>query len=213
MIYEKLTKIQAELKAPKNRLNSFGRYNYRSLEDILEAVKPLLAKYNVSLFMQDAVVEKGDRFYVQADAFLYDPEDKSVINTSALAREEDEKKGMDGSQITGTASSYARKYCLNALFLIDDTKDADTDEFRTESEERSKAKKKQEEFKKSAEDNELAELKKTLVSTAKVMKLNATDYLKKVGWEEGKEATLEQVTKALQILKNISEEREKNASN
>lgn len=203
MIYEKLTKIQAELKAPKSRFNSFGKYNYRSLEDILEGVKPILAKYNVSLFMQDGVTQVGDRYYIKADAYLYDPEDKSIVTTSAYAREEDEKKGMDGSQITGTASSYARKYCLNALFLIDDTKDADTDEYHTESEERSKAKKK--EAKASSKEPDLAELKKTLVSTAKTMKLSATDCLKKTGWEEGTEATFEQVTKALQILKNISE--------
>lgn len=212
MIYEKLTKIQCELKAPKSKYNSFGKYNYRSLEDILEAVKPLLAKYNVSLFMQDAIVEKGNRFYVQADAYLYDVEDKTIVQTSALAREEDEKKGMDGSQITGTASSYARKYCLNGLFLIDDTKDADTDEFRNESEGRVKAEAKKAEFKKSAESDTLSQLKKTLVNTAKQMQLDATTYLKKVGWEEGTEATEEQVTKALGILKNISEEREKNAN-
>lgn len=212
MIYEKLTKIQCELKCSKSRWNKFGSYPYRSLEDILEAVKPLLAKYNVSLFMQDAIVEKGNRFYVQADAYLYDVEDKTIVQTSALAREEDEKKGMDGSQITGTASSYARKYCLNGLFLIDDTKDADTDEFRNESEGRVKAEAKKAEFKKSAESDTLSQLKKTLVNTAKQMQLDATTYLKKVGWEEGTEATEEQVTKALGILKNISEEREKNAN-
>lgn len=126
-IYEKLLNVQAELKAPKGQYNSFGKYKYRSCEDILEAVKPLLKKYGLSLRLTDEIVLVGDRFYLKATAFLHDGEE-GIFNT-AFAREDLEKKGMDGSQITGTASSYARKYALNGLFLIDDTKDADTDEF------------------------------------------------------------------------------------
>lgn len=125
---DNLIKIQTELKAPKSQRNNFGGYNYRSAEDILEAVKPLLAKYNCQLTLADDVILVGDRIYIKATATFQDGE--STITTSALARESLTKKGMDDSQITGTASSYARKYCLNGLFLIDDQKDADTDEFR-----------------------------------------------------------------------------------
>ena len=125
---EKLLNIQTQLKAPKGQFNKFGGYKYRSCEDILEAVKPLLLENKCVLTITDTVDNIGDRFYIKAAAVLTDTEsDESIINT-AYARESDEKKGMDGSQITGTASSYARKYALNGLFLIDDTKDADTDE-------------------------------------------------------------------------------------
>jgi hypothetical protein len=117
-----LAKIQQGLKAPKNQINKFGGYNYRSCEDILEAVKPLLGK--LTLTISDDMVNIGDRYYVKATARLTDGE--NLIETSALAREAEVKKGMDASQITGSASSYARKYALNGLFAIDDTKDADT---------------------------------------------------------------------------------------
>lgn len=127
MIDEKLLEIQVELKAPKGQYNSFGKYNYRSCEDILEAVKPLLKKNKCTLTVGDEIVNIGDRYYIKATATISDGEG-SVTNT-AYAREAESKSGMDASQITGTASSYARKYALNGLFLIDDTKDADTDEF------------------------------------------------------------------------------------
>lgn len=127
---KELIKIQSELKAPKGQYNSFGKYKYRSAEDILEAVKPLLAKNNCHLTLTDEVVMVGDRYYVKATAILTNGED--AISTTAYAREDLDKKGMDGSQITGTASSYARKYALNGLFLIDDTKDADTDEYKNQ---------------------------------------------------------------------------------
>ena len=132
-IREKLLNIQTELKAPKGQYNSYGQYKYRSCEDILEAVKPLLKKYGCALTIKDEIEHIGERYYVQATAILRDVEkaEDEVANTvfnTAYAREEETKKGMDGSQITGTASSYARKYALNGLFLIDDTKDADTDE-------------------------------------------------------------------------------------
>lgn len=123
---EALMKIQQELKAPKGQYNSFGKYAYRSAEDILEAVKPLLAKYKAELVMTDDIVEVGGRIYVKATALMKAGQEQATV--TAFAREPDDKKGMDASQITGTASSYARKYALNGLFLIDDTKDADTDE-------------------------------------------------------------------------------------
>lgn len=123
----KLLAIQTELKAPKNQFNSFGQYYYRNCEDILEAIKPLLAKYGASLIVYDRVLMLGGRFYIQATAELKDLEDQDLyIRSTAIARETEAKKGMDASQISGSASSYARKYALNGLFLIDDTKDADT---------------------------------------------------------------------------------------
>ena len=128
-IYEKLLIVQNELKAPKDKRNNFGGYNYRSCEGILEAVKPLLQAQGLMLTLKDEVVNIGDRYYVRATALLDDISSNGEIAVTALAREEEAKKGMDASQITGTASSYARKYALNGLFLIDDTKDADTDEF------------------------------------------------------------------------------------
>ena len=129
-IQEKLTTIQLDLKAPKSKRNNFGNYNYRSCEDILEAVKPLLAANMCSLTLDDDVLCIGDRVYVKATATLTDHAEGATISTHAFAREAETKKGMDESQITGTASSYARKYALNGLFAIDDTKDADTDEYK-----------------------------------------------------------------------------------
>lgn len=122
-----MSKIQSELKAPKGQFNSFGKYKYRSCEDIVEAVKPILSKYGYHLTMSDEVVGVGDRVYIKATCCVMN-DDKEVAKSTALAREALIKKGMDDSQITGTASSYARKYALNGLFAIDDTKDADSDE-------------------------------------------------------------------------------------
>lgn len=155
-IYEKLSEIQNELKAPKGQYNSFGKYKYRSCEDILEAVKPICKKYKATLVLSDEMVVLGGndygnkktiiegdnetttfealRYYIKATATLYDTEEEKSISNTAYAREELEKKGMDGSQITGTASSYARKYALNGLFNIDDTKDADTNEYKEQQE-------------------------------------------------------------------------------
>lgn len=135
-VYEKLIKVQAELKAPKSKFNSFGKYKYRSLEDILEGVKPLLEKNKASLVIADSIEQVGDRYYLKATATFIDTENGESVSNSALARESADKKGQDDSQITGTASSYARKYALNGLFLIDDTKDADTDEAHVEKEAR-----------------------------------------------------------------------------
>lgn len=126
-IYEKLGVIQSKLKAPKGQYNSFGKYKYRSCEDILEAVKPLLAETKTVLCITDQMEVVGDRVYVRAETHLKDSEDSSSeIVTVAYAREEESKKGMDSSQVTGAASSYARKYALNGLFCIDDNKDSDS---------------------------------------------------------------------------------------
>ena len=121
----KLMMIQAELKAPKNQRNNFGKYNYRNCEDILNALKPHLMKYKCVVLLTDELAVIGSRFYVRATAQLVDTESNNTISVNAYAREEETKKGMDGSQITGSASSYARKYALNGLFAIDDTKDSD----------------------------------------------------------------------------------------
>lgn len=121
---EKLSRIQAELKAPKSQRNNFGNYNYRSCEDILEAVKPLLAREGLVLTITDSIEMVGNRYYVKATATVTDGE--KSISTTAYAREADGRKGMDESQVTGSSSSYSRKYALNGLFCIDDTRDADT---------------------------------------------------------------------------------------
>jgi hypothetical protein len=120
---EKLRKIQAELKAPKNQRNNFGKYNYRSCEDILEALKPLLSKYQCTLTISDEIKEVAGLVYVQSTAFISDGEDS--VHTIAQAGIDPNRKGMDIAQSFGSSSSYSRKYCLNGLFLIDDTKDAD----------------------------------------------------------------------------------------
>ncbi len=124
-IYEKLLSVQSELKAPKNQTNNFGRYNYRSCEDILEAVKPILKKEKCVVIINDEIEQVDNRFYVKATVSLVDVESGEIIASSAYAREEENKKGMDSSQVTGASSSYARKYALNGLFAIDDTKDGD----------------------------------------------------------------------------------------
>ena len=125
-IYKKLSGIQCELVATKGQYNNFGKYSYRSCEDILEAVKPLLDKYKVAIVIKDDIVLVGDRFYVKATATLIDSETGESVEASAFARESADKKGMDASQVTGATSSYARKYALNGLFAIDDNKDADS---------------------------------------------------------------------------------------
>ena len=138
-LYEKVSKLQAELKCNKSQYNSFGKYNYRSCEDITEAIKPYLTQLGLVLIMNDEVVfiegpnyvisegekKSNGRFYIKSTATLINTEDGEKISSTAYAREEDAKKGMDASQVTGAASSYSRKYALNALLCLDDTKDAD----------------------------------------------------------------------------------------
>ena len=125
-IYEKLNKIQVELKAPKNQRNAFGGYMYRSCSDILEGVKPLLKKYNVNILLSDDLLPVNDEIYVVSTATLLDCESGLTIDTTAIAREAMNLKGQSPSQMTGTASSYARKYALNGLLAIDDSQDIDS---------------------------------------------------------------------------------------
>lgn len=124
-IYEKLSNIQQELIVPKNQRNDFGGYNFRSAEDILTALKPHLKEQKVTIFFSDSVIEKGNRIYVETTLNFVDIENGEKIETKAAAREDEEKKKYDGSQLTGSSSSYARKYALNGLFAIDDVKDSD----------------------------------------------------------------------------------------
>lgn len=172
-ITEKLSVIQCELIAPKNQYNSFGKYNYRSCEDILEGLKPFLNKLKVAVTVTDEIVMIGDRYYVKATATIRDCEDTGYINNVAYARESDDKKGMDASQVTGATSSYARKYALNGLFCIDDVKDADS---------RDNRQKEAEEQKKAEEEQKKAE--KALISEVKVKALQAR--CEKEGVDESK---------------------------
>lgn len=146
-VYEKLAVIQQELIAPKNQYNSFGKYNYRSCEDILEGLKPCLQKVKAAVTVSDELVQIGERYYIKATATLYDAESSESVSNTAYAREDEGKKGMDVSQVTGATSSYARKYALNGLFCIDDVKDADTrDNRQNEATEQAKAEEQQKEI-------------------------------------------------------------------
>lgn len=171
-LYDKLILMQSELKAPKSNYNDFGKYSYRSCEDILEAVKPLCKKYRALLTLTDDIVVIADRVYVKAKAILRDLDDYNIaIEVQAFAREPLEKKGMDSSQVTGTASSYARKYALNGLFNIDDTKDADTNEYQ-----------------KQTKDENNKQQKKTTKNVDK-LKANITDIEKPMNFGKYKEKT------------------------
>lgn len=143
MVTKKLMKVQQELKAPKNQKNEFGGYKYRSCADILEAAKPLLKKNDLTLIIKDDVYQIGDRYYIKATATIYETcgDETQQISATAYAREEETKKGMDAAQITGSASSYARKYALNGLFSIDDTDDPDATNDHGKAEEKKETKK------------------------------------------------------------------------
>ena len=188
-IYEKLMNIQKELKAPKGQYNSFGKYKYRSCEDILESVKPLLEKYKVTIILTDKLEQIGERYYIRAKAILIDTESNNSIENTAYAREEETKKGMDGSQITGTSSSYARKYALNGLLLIDDTKDADTDEFAKEN---NKGKTKEEPKEKKITPGQLKVLSKLYTgdNLVKLLELNNIEKLEDMPMEKANEIIL-----------------------
>lgn len=194
-IYAKLLEIQSKLEVPKNQKNTFGNYMYRSAEDILEAVKPLLKDYDCTLTISDRVMNIGTRYYVRATATLtfvqpmviddmgncgfINPE-TNTISVNAYAREAETKKGMDESQITGSASSYARKYALNGLFAIDDTKDADG----MDNSNRTETKKLVSDL---ASDKQIALMKSLMNSKAGITtKEEYLDYLKEIGYEEGK---------------------------
>lgn len=176
-LYDKLIKVQGLLKAPKGQYNSFGKYKYRSCEDILEAVKPLLVDNGLLLTVEDDVVMVGDRIYIKAIATIRCGENS--LQSVAFAREEDTKKGMDASQVTGAASSYARKYALNGLFCIDDNKDSDTTNIGKQPE------------KKETDENPIFDMACNDVRSAKT-----TEALKSI-WNEYPSLQSNQVFKAL----------------
>ena len=174
---QKLLNVQRDLKAPKGQYNSFGKYKYRSAEDILEAVKPINVRNGILLTITDEPILIGEWHYIKASATVTDGVDNLTV--TAYARESETKKGQDISQITGTASSYARKYALNGLYLIDDTKDADTDEYRNQGNKAPAVK--------SATQAEIGNLKKEIIAFSKLMT------------EQGKDVKPEQVEQTLNI--------------
>lgn len=192
-IYEKLKIIQTKLKAPKGQYNKFGNYNYRSLEDITEAVKPLLDEVGATLIISDEIVLIGDRYYVKATAELWDIKEQSVIIVRAFARESEVTKGMSDSQVTGATSSYARKYALNGLFAIDDTKDADSEEYKTEDDKRGNAKATIQSITKAQvkEIRDLVEVKRIKISdledkkSKKIEEFTPAEYAKTMSWLKG----------------------------
>lgn len=185
-----LTELQNELKAPKNLFNSFGKYAYRNAEAILEAVKPLLAKYKLQQTISDRVVQLGERYYMVATVTLTDGNE--TLSVEGWARESLEKKGMDDSQISGTASSYARKYALNGMYAIDDTKDADTEEYHAVTTANTKP---------VASKEKVAAFK----SVCQTLGQDPVAIIKKAGWKEG-EVLEDHIAKGQAILKKISDE-------
>lgn len=185
-VYEKLAAIQQKLIAPKSQFNAFGKYNYRSCEDILEGLKPCMKEVGAAVTVSDEVVMIGDRYYIKATARLIDTENGQSVENTAYAREADGKKSMDESQVTGSTSSYARKYALNGLFCIDDVKDADTrDNRQKEAEEQKKF------------EEEANRTANSLITDAKVKALIA--QCKKEGVEPEKIARLYKVNSLAEL--------------
>lgn len=183
-IIQKLAAIQAELKAPKNQENKFGGYKYRSCEDILEAVKPLLKKEGLALILSDNIEEVGGRVYMKATATILDSGDAgSSIGVAAYAREAETRKGMDDSQVTGSASSYARKYALNGLFAIDDTKDADATNTRGKGQNEAQAL-----DNKPATSQQLEKIKKTVENIAALLAYYKVDRLEDLTYGQARDA-------------------------
>lgn len=193
MIYQKLNMVQSKMKAPKNLFNSFGKYKYRNAESILEAFKPYGKELGLVLMLNDSVEQIGDRVYIKATATLIDIEDNSRTEVSAYAREPMSKKGMDDSQVSGATSSYARKYCLNGLFLLDDTKDADTDEYRNQAENQYKAQNK---------PSKLTDVQvQSLINVVTKKGLDLDDLIAKVGLDDVSELTAETYNEIVKMLR------------
>jgi len=193
MIYQKLNMVQSKMKAPKNLFNSFGKYKYRNAESILEAFKPYGKELGLVLMLNDSVEQIGDRVYIKATATLIDIEDNSRTEVSAYAREPMSKKGMDDSQVSGATSSYARKYCLNGLFLLDDTKDADTDEYRNQAENQYKAQNK---------PSKLTDVQvQSLINVVTKKGLDLDDLIAKVGLDDVSELTAESYNEIVKMIR------------
>lgn len=201
-VNSKLMRIQTEIKAPKNLYNSFGKYKYRNAEGICEAVKPYLVKENCSLVLSDDVVCVGESNYIKATARLTDLDTGMSVEVSALAREAIEKKGMDDSQITGTASSYARKYALNGLFLLDDTKDADSDEYHNQTKAKQSEADKAEAFDKNCDE----------IANMKIAKIKVDIIVKKCADEGVAEETVLKLYK-IKSFDDMTEKQFANAMN
>lgn len=193
---KELIEIQKKLKAPKGQYNSFGKYKYRSAEDILEAVKPLCHENNCTLTLSDEMLNIGERYYIKATAKITNGTEDVVV--SAYAREDETKKGMDGSQITGTASSYARKYALNGLFCIDDTKDADTDEYKRQSTGNSKK-----ESQKAAPKFSREELETKIVALCDAKRVDVAEICKKVKVGSLEELNDDRLQKCLEYVQSL----------
>lgn len=203
---DKLLSIQTTLKAPKDKYNSFGKYSYRSAEGILEAVKPLLGQYGVVMTIRDEIVDVGGRVFVKAVVTVSDCESSDSESVTAFAEIATEKKGMDVSQITGTASSYARKYALNGLFLIDDTKDADTDEYQNEKKGKAERATKEKEYSQVAKEKISAVKAKSLEGRLQSMGVNIPALLAKYGVTQAADLTEEQ---HLDIINKLRKHEEK----
>lgn len=208
-VYEKLMNIQNELKAPKSQYNEFGKYHYRSCEDILESLKPVLAKHKAAVTISDEIILIGDRYYVKATAALIDIEKGDKVEVSAYAREDEQKKGMDLSQLTGSTSSYARKYALNGLFAIDDTKDSDaTNKHNTEQIDKPKVDK----GKQAMVDNSLASDKQLnyiykLAKQKNYSPESMASYIKEVyGKDSSKALTKKEASELIEMLNEMAKE-------
>ena len=193
---KELIEIQKKLKAPKGQYNSFGKYKYRSAEDILEAVKPLCHENNCTLTLSDTLENIGDRYYIKATVAITNGTE--TVSVSAYAREDETKKGMDGSQITGTASSYARKYALNGLFCIDDTKDADTDEYKRQNTGTGKK-----ESQKVAPKFSREELETKIVALCDAKRVDVAEICKKVKVGSLEELNDERLQKCLEYVQSL----------
>lgn len=200
-----LIKIQSELKAPKNQFNKFGGYKYRSCEDIMEAIKPLLAKYNCWLTINDDIIEVGGRIYVKATARIHDAETGEEITNTAFAREAENKKGMDVSQITGASSSYARKYALNGLFLIDDTKDADATNTHGKTEKDIENEQKNKKLIDSVQEIPIDEMKLKIINDAVGTILTAEQFEKTLKHYKVKSISELTEAQAIEIINRIKE--------
>lgn len=213
-LYNKQLKaIQTELKAPKGQYNSFGKYKYRSCEDITEAVKPLLAKHEATLTLSDELVLIGNRYYIKATAKLTSSD--GPVSATAYAREPETKKGMDESQITGTASSYARKYALNGLFAIDDAKDADTDEYTRRTQTAAKSKNKASEqapMEAPAEVEHIQEIDREswekLIDLCRATGITYRKLAKDIGPFKQETMTSDQYSRAMMILSRAADAQE-----
>ena len=206
---EKLSCIQQDMKAPKNLRNTFGNYNYRNAESILEAFKPFEKKYKVSLTLSDKVEVISDRVYITAIARLLDCESNEDMIVSASAREAAEKKGMDAAQVTGATSSYARKYALNGLFLLDDTKDPDTDEYEKESQSRSEGQKKASTKKAQPEQKEEVVSEKDLAVLRETFKSKGIDEAYVIGLYKLEKLEGLTQSKYTNMVKNIDKIKQK----